>query len=72
MSEQSDAGKRAWAQRAPGYAEELRRDIQRGTARRLDAWQARGRPPLWLRIKRRLPAWLRIKARQLGLAAQRW
>lgn len=71
MSEQSDAGMRAWAQRAPHYGEELRADIERDSKRRSEAWRAGRRPPLWLRIKRRLPAWLQVKARQLGVAARR-
>jgi len=71
MSKQSEAGKRVWAQRAPGYGEDLRADIERDIARRSEAVHSRRRQPLWLRIKRRLPMWLQVKARRLGLAAHR-
>lgn len=71
MSEQSIAGQQAWKRRAPGYAAELRAEIERDIALRSNALRSGGRPPLWLRIKRRLPLWLQIKARRLGLAAQR-
>jgi hypothetical protein len=54
MSTQSTAGKQAWERRAPGYGAELRADIERRTAARFGHWQARGRLPLWFRIKRRL------------------
>lgn len=68
MSRQSTAGKQAWQRRAPGYGAELRSQIERESAKRFEAWQARGRLPLWLRIKGRLPQWrlhlwLRIKRR---------
>ncbi len=63
MSKQSTAGKREWQRRAPQYASELRAGIEQRNARpaieqraaaRFARWQARGRLPLWLRVKQRL------------------
>jgi hypothetical protein len=54
MSKQSVAGKRAWQRRAPGYASELRVGIEERSAAQFARWQARGRLPLWLRVKQRL------------------
>ncbi len=71
MSEQSIAGQNVWKRRAPGYAAELRAEIERDIERRSEAALSRRRPPLWLRIKRRLPLWLQVTARRVGLAAQR-
>jgi hypothetical protein len=52
VSNQSVIGKQAWQRRAPGYADELRGDIERRAAARFAQWQERGRLPLWFRIKR--------------------
>jgi hypothetical protein len=51
MSHQSEAGKLAWQRRAPGYGEELREQIERKAAAPWANWQARGRLPVWFRIK---------------------
>jgi hypothetical protein len=67
MSAQAQAGMRAWRKRAPGYAAELqgaielragRAMIEADARRRFDRWDARGRLPLWLRVKLRLRALL--------------
>lgn len=54
MSRKSMAGKQAWRHRAPGYATELRAQIERDASTRFAAWRARGRLPLWFRVKRSL------------------
>lgn len=59
MSSQSIAGKRAWQRRAPVYGDELREQIVRQAGSRYAGWQARGREPLWFRVKRALRrAWI--------------
>jgi hypothetical protein len=63
VSRKSKAGKQAWRNRAPGYAAELRAEIEQKAAQlgpqierdasaRFARWQARGRLPLWFRVKR--------------------
>lgn len=67
MSSRAEAGKRAWQQRGPAYADELRAAVEervggaridREAAKRFARWQARGRLPLWLRVKCRVRALL--------------
>ncbi len=54
MSSQSEIGKQAWRDRAPGYAAGLRGEIEHDSRARFEGWQRRGRPPAWFRVKRGL------------------
>ena len=52
MNGRSAQGKLEWQRRAAGYGDELREQIEQQSATRFAGWQARGRLPLWYRIKR--------------------
>jgi hypothetical protein len=54
MSRRGRAGKAAWAARATTYEQELTDQITREAKASMDAWVARGRVPLRVRIMSRL------------------
>jgi hypothetical protein len=54
MSRRGRAGKAAWAARADTYQQELTEQITREAQANMDAWAARGRVPLRVRIASRL------------------
>jgi hypothetical protein len=51
VSAMSEAGKREWRARGPGYPAELRERIERQAAADYARWQAKGHPPVWFRLK---------------------
>jgi len=54
MSRRGRAGKAAWAARAATYQQELTNQITDEAKADMDAWAARGRVPLRVRIASRL------------------
>ena len=54
MSEKGSAGKAEWAARAATYPQELTESIRSDATARMDAWTARGRIPLRVRLMSRL------------------
>ena len=56
MSEKSKAGKAAWAARAGTYQQDLADKIATSSKVRMDAWTARDRIPLRVRVMARLSA----------------
>jgi hypothetical protein len=67
MTSRSAAGQARWERRAPHYGSELRSRIENQATARYARWQARGRPPVWFRIKSRLRnAWLKMTESVMG------
>ena len=51
MSNKGRAGKKQWDENRPAFEDELRREIDQLSAERLQRWRAKGRFPVWIRIK---------------------
>jgi hypothetical protein len=56
VSEKSNAGKAAWAARASTYQQDLADEIATSSKVRMDAWTARDRIPMRVRVMARLSA----------------
>jgi hypothetical protein len=54
MSAKGKAGKAAWAERAARYPQDLTAEIVAQSEERMEAWAARGRIPMRVRIMARL------------------
>lgn len=59
MTRRSAQGKHEWQRRAAGYAGELRTGVGRDAGATFASWEARGRPPVWFRVKTRVVIWVR-------------
>ena len=67
MSKKSTAGKEVWATRAATYGEDLADEIAKRSTASMNAWTARGRIPLRVRLLARLSGRpVRLPADQTG------